>query len=399
MLSFRFHDLRPFQGKAAAIKRPREVTEFSFDEQHVCFPLDARSLRYYYPPFFNVPYVPEQRRIDLSKGFDTFQKYDDATDLHLNPLLDTIQLHEQQNNAKLDADFLTWRGMMTKILAAPFDGFGEFEMNATYFQGTIYIEENQSAKVAQKRADGNQQRQRQGRFDPDQMAFWGYKFETLATLPRPLAECSRHEVENREDEIVNNHAQYCSVVRTGIGGHSIVIGGEVDAVEGRKPDDAADPIPYVELKTSETFNGGDQRAAIKFERKMCRFWAQSFLLGVPKIIIGFRNANGHLERLEEWKTLDIPNFVKRQGFQTWDGNTCINFAAVFLDFLKQHITGDGTWTIERRKGAKEITLHKISEQYSTDIVPASFPKATQQSSDPQSRESEPELNAEVPEAL
>lgn len=191
-------------------------------------------------------------------------------------------------------------------------------------------------------------------------------------MPRPLAECSREEVEGRENEIVNNYAQYCSVVRTGIGTHSIIVGGEVDAVEGCKPDDPSDTIPYVELKTSENFNAGDQRAATKFERKMCRFWAQSFLLGVPKIIIGFRSANGHLERLEEWKTLDIPNFVKRQGFHTWDGNICINFAAAFLDFLRQHINGEGTWTIERRKGAKEIMLHKISEDYSMDIVPASF---------------------------
>ena len=153
MLSFKFHDLRPFQGKSAAIKRPREVTEFSFDNQHVCFPLDSRSLRYYYPPFFEVPGEAAQRRIDLSKGYDTFEKYNDSTNLHLNPLLDTIRQHEQQTGASLDADILTWRGMMTKvdrdpparswswqsadvlqILAAPYDGFGEFEMNATYFQ-------------------------------------------------------------------------------------------------------------------------------------------------------------------------------------------------------------------------------------------------------------------------
>ena len=115
MLSFKFHDLRPLQGKSAAIKRPREVTEFSFDNQHVCFPLDSRSLRYYYPPFFEVPGEASQRRIDLSKGYDTFEKYNDGTNLHLNPLLDTIRQHEQQTSARLDADILTWRGMMTKV--------------------------------------------------------------------------------------------------------------------------------------------------------------------------------------------------------------------------------------------------------------------------------------------
>ena len=50
-------------------------------------------------------------------------------------------------------------------------------------QGTIYIEENQSAKEAQQKVDSKQQRQRQGLFDPDQMAFWGscYGFGECAT--------------------------------------------------------------------------------------------------------------------------------------------------------------------------------------------------------------------------
>ena len=42
-------------------------------------------------------------------------------------------------------------------------------------------------------------------------------------------ETSREYIENRENRIVNNHAQYCSVVRTGIGKTSMILGGEVDA--------------------------------------------------------------------------------------------------------------------------------------------------------------------------
>lgn len=63
------------------------------------------------------------------------------------------------------------------------------------------------------------------------MSFWGYKFETLCLLPNPWASTPRDFIENRENEIVNNHAQYCSVVRTGIGKNVIIIGGEVDAGE------------------------------------------------------------------------------------------------------------------------------------------------------------------------
>jgi hypothetical protein len=61
------------------------------------------------------------------------------------------------------------------------------------------------------------------------MQFWGYKFETLATLPAPWGETSRDYIEGREQEVVNNNAQYCSVVRTGLGKTVLCLGGEVDA--------------------------------------------------------------------------------------------------------------------------------------------------------------------------
>ena len=57
----------------------------------------------------------------------------------------------------------------------------------------------------------------------------GYKFETLSLIPDTWAATPRDVIDNRENEIVNNHAQYCSVVRTGIGKAKMVIGGEVDA--------------------------------------------------------------------------------------------------------------------------------------------------------------------------
>lgn len=70
---------------------------------------------------------------------------------------------------------------------------------------------------------------------------------------------------------------------------------------------------------------------LKYERKLLKFWIQSFLLGVPKIIVGFRSENGILQRLEELETKNIPGFVKRQGKGTWNGNLCINFTAAFLE--------------------------------------------------------------------
>ena len=57
----------------------------------------------------------------------------------------------------------------------------------------------------------------------------GYKFETLCLLPSTWSATPRDYIEGREDEIVSNRAQYCSIVKTGIGKARMILGGEVDA--------------------------------------------------------------------------------------------------------------------------------------------------------------------------
>lgn len=52
---------------------------------------------------------------DLSKGFETFQKQDDSGNEHLDSLLKTIVAHEKETGKKIDANVVTWRGMITKV--------------------------------------------------------------------------------------------------------------------------------------------------------------------------------------------------------------------------------------------------------------------------------------------
>ncbi|KAH8821548.1 protein RAI1 [Xylogone sp. PMI_703] len=336
----------------------QEIACFSYDKNHE-FRLDDSGIKYYYPPDLGA---------DLSKGFETFRKLDDTADDHLDSLLKTVIAHEQATGKKADADIITWRGMMTKIMASIFSDRDGFEMNATLYQGTIFIEENHSYKL-QSQARQSQQVPRRGRPSQDMMSYWGYKFETLCLLPATWGETTRDYIEGRENEIVDNHAQYCSVVRTGIGNTSIIIGGEVDGVWDEKPSDDTH-INWIELKTSAEIR--DDRDMITFERKLMKFWIQSFLLGVPKIIVGFRSQNGILQRIEEMETATIPSTVKKRGKGTWDGNMCINFAASFLDFLKETIKGDGVWRIRRREASPVIEVQLIEETGHGDILSDEF---------------------------
>ncbi|KAI9810992.1 MAG: decapping endonuclease targeting mRNA [Pycnora praestabilis] len=375
MSTFNIQPLERFAGASATIRRPKEIACFSYDDGHR-FRLDESSLRYYYPP--KLP-------ANLSEGFDTFQKLDDSADDHLESLLKTIMATEKETAANCEADIVTWRGMMTKIMASPFDNFNGFEMNATLFQGTIFIEENHDHKLSRWQSQRTQPQQ-PGRPSQDLMSFWGYKFETLSLIPNTWDATPREYIDNRDNEIVNNNAQYCSIVRTGIGKTKMVIGGEVDAVWDIKPIDKDSPINWVELKTSE--DPQSERDMIKFERKLLKFWIQSFLLGVPKIIVGFRTKDGVLTRLEELQTATIPGTVNRRGKGTWNGNLCISFMDTFLDCewipgrkryavnrnpgLKHTIQGDGVWRIRRRERAAFIEVFKIEESGHGGILSPEF---------------------------
>ena len=60
----------------------------------------------------------------------------------------------------------------------------------------------------------------------------GYKFEELSTLQKWWDDSTRQEIETRNENIVDNIQQYCSIVKTQLGSSSIIMGGEVDCLWG-----------------------------------------------------------------------------------------------------------------------------------------------------------------------
>ena len=96
-----------------------------------------------------------------------------------------------------------------------------------------------------------------------------------------------------------------------------------------KPAEKGQPIRWVELKTSAEIRSDKDED--NFHRKLMKFWIQSFLLGVPKIVVGFRDHNGVLARIEEMETEKIPDVVSGRERASWNANMCVNFAAVFLE--------------------------------------------------------------------
>lgn len=90
---------------SALLTTPQEFACFSYDDEHQYHYGDG-SLRWYYTP---------QLGADLSQGFETFVKHDDSVAEHLDSLLKTIMHHEQETRKKIDANVVTWRGVLTKV--------------------------------------------------------------------------------------------------------------------------------------------------------------------------------------------------------------------------------------------------------------------------------------------
>lgn len=205
------------------------------------------------------------------------------------------------------------------------------------------------------------------------MTYWGYKFETLSLIPTPPATTPREQIEKHQRSIVSNHAQHCSIVSTSFGPHSLLLGGEVDGLLAPKPADDT-PIAWVELKTSEELpppHMQQHRDILRFERKLLKFWAQSFLLGVPSIIVGFRSKSGILRSTQKFDTNAIPGMVRR-GTGCWDGNVCINFAAGMLGWLKEVVREEGyvySVLLRKKSGVVEVRREKegnggiVSEEF------------------------------------
>ena len=96
-----------------------------------------------------------------------------------------------------------------------------------------------------------------------------------------------------------------------------------------KPKEKGQPINWVELKTSAEIRS--QRDMDNFERKLMKFWIQSFLLGVPKIIVGFRTQSGQLVQIKEFQTEMIPGAVAARSLAHWDGDLCVNFTSALIE--------------------------------------------------------------------
>lgn len=94
---------------------------------------------------------------------------------------------------------------------------------------------------------------------------------------------------------------------------------------------------YVELKTTEWLDENRlppqqwQRKMLNYDRRKLKYWAQSYLIGCPTVIVGKKDTDGHIHMpLEVLKTNNIPAAVRNTS-GAWNSVVCVQTLGAFLE--------------------------------------------------------------------
>ena len=165
-----------------------------------------------------------------------------------------------------------------------------------------------------------------------QSCSWGFKFEQYMTSDNP----KEANPDGPLPPVIEPEAFSC-VFKGKIGNFSVIYGADVD---GFKISDSArncqDKVnldlnqeTIVEFKTRKRFeHSGHEKTFRRF--KILEWWAQSHLVGIPKIVCGIGDSTGIVSEVKEFNVADLPIL----GSQFWNSNVCMNFLQKFLGFVK-----------------------------------------------------------------
>ncbi|KAM6557378.1 hypothetical protein CsatB_004397 [Cannabis sativa] len=281
--------------KCITFQEPCELANYSRVEGGEVF-FDDRSLRLF------KRLISEDIGADLNDGFDTFIEKKDLGSQGFGDLLGCIR---DKSIPLQNIHFVTYRNNLNKIMATAYIRHEPWEMGVHKRNGVVYLDVHKLPE----RPQSDFERRR---------CYWGYCFESLATEdPRRTDGEGIHHVDA--------NVEYCSVIKTKLGAHRILMGAEMDCCDST--DDGR--RFYVELKTNREL---DYQTEERYEReKLLKVWIQSFLAGVPYIVIGFRDDRGKLVRTERLRTKDITQRVKMKNY--WQGGVCLAFADEVLCWL------------------------------------------------------------------
>lgn len=300
------------------ITEPHEVACFSKDENGSRTVASRTKLRKYVAPAANA---------DLNAGYDSFipKRHDDTC---VSNIINVVRTQNQQ--AFADCDIITYRNNLNKISRTPLASRDEWEFDCCQFA---------DSKVALdiRMTQPDPPIGVAGQATAHTMAMYqGYKFEALCTG-------------DNEAVPVDANAEFCSIAMVKLARHRMIVSSEIDATFGDPSATGSGAIrDYVELKTIKSVrHDGDLNSLYRY--RYPKFWFQSFIAGVPSIVIGYRAPDGMLTHTSTISTFDMPSeaddFFRKQGQRSWNPAVMLNFTDHLLSLIRQVCSANPGFTI------------------------------------------------------
>jgi len=366
------------RGLKLPYSEPVEVAHFSKTKSEETF-FDARNLK----RAKRGPRMP----FDLNEGFANFRDRN-RLNPHPAPLTPLFESLERSGKASvlLDVDVLSWRGNVTKLLCAPWESREGFRLECELVRRKVEEEEDDDAtnsvdgrspgdstrakeggvqneavrrnnannkndikttkqpatlvlnvleaehKLEEAREmlknnnkddaqqDENQTKRKKDLARHERMSYWGFAFEEFVTSEKPHT----NAVDCRES--------FCIVTKSKLGENTkLLLGGEVDCWNGENQGLSG----YIELKTTRKIDTKKQRS--NFEKfKLLKWWAQSFAVGVRQILVGFRDDDGMVQKMQNLETMKLPSYaLAADKKNAWRPEMALLFAEKVLTFIRE----------------------------------------------------------------
>lgn len=315
-------DSRFYTGNFPKFSQPKQLGTFSIDGQRE-FVNDDRNVKFYKEPFeLNMVHY------NLSKGYEMAILKNEEINEKLDSMLKWILTNRDkvvrksvsQNQYRLSYDFVCFRGLLTTLTCSPYEHREGWIICATKFRGTIYL----CAFETQEK-----KKRRQHATDKDKLAmFWGRKFEHYVTSDVPKGQ-------SNEKGVVNENEEFCIACETKLKENRILYGAEIDCIDPSQKIIPNLTSHYIELKTNREISF--ERQDRNFRRyKLLKWWAQSFLVGIPKLVVGFRDDDGIVSEVVNFEVKALPRMAEG----LWNPSICFHFASEFLNYVRKCVTKD-----------------------------------------------------------
>ena len=261
---------------------------------------------------------------DLNVAFDSRKPKDPTVNTKIDHLLRWIteNFHIFQDACgtegieTLHTDFVCYRSLLAKIMCSVHENSEGWLMGATNYRETIYL------------CEYKPNRQKLYTDEKRRNVAWRHKFEQYMTAARPHGRPCPQASAN-ETEVTYE------VARTQFNKHhSIILAARVTATDGRltagNPEVRDLPGRFVELRTTRRVDNQSQQLSLF--RKMSSWWCKAHLLGVPRVICGYRDDKGIVESVRSYKLQTLEEL----GRPVWKSADAVNFLSSFLQFVQEN---------------------------------------------------------------